>query len=134
MSFDKKHFEEQFINHLDKITNYKRASIFVDNIGGSLFNLTLKSLARQGVLATSGWRSGAVLPFVRSIECISRHIFVHTHYAKYSEGVDAVKFAAKNKWLPILDNDHYKWDQIPQMIEDYRDGKISTYFPIFAIN
>lgn len=133
-NFDKKSFEDEFISYLDKITNQKRASIFIDNIGGSLFNLTLKSLARQGVLATSGWKNGAVLPFVRSIECINRHIFVHTHYAKYSEGIEAVNFAVKNRWLPELDNTYYKWDQIPKMVDDYRNGKISTYFPIYAIN
>lgn len=133
-TFDKKYFENEFISYLDKITNHKRASIFVDNIGGNLFNLTLKSLARQGVLATSGWKNGAVLPFVRSIECINRHIFVHTHYAKYSEGVEAVNFAVKNRWLPEVDNTHYTWDEIPQMVDDYRNGKITSYFPIYSIN
>lgn len=133
-SFNKTNFEEEFIQHLDKITDHKRASIFIDNIGGHLFHLTLKSLAREGVLATSGWKDGAVIPYVRSLECINRHIFVHTHYARYSEGLEAVDFAVKNRWLPKLDNNCYAWDQIPQLIEDYRIGKISTYFPIFAVN
>lgn len=132
--FSKGNFESEFLAYLDDITNKKRASIFVDNIGGSLFNLTLKSLSRQGVLATSGWKNGAVTPFVRSLECIHRHIFVHTHYAKYEEGVKAVDFAYKNHWVPELSSTEYTWKELPKLIEDYQTGNIDTYFPIFSVN
>lgn len=134
LSLRRECFEIDFLEKVYEITEGKMASIFIDNIGGRLFNLTLKSLARQGVIATCGWKDGAVVPFVRSIECINRHIFVHTHYAKYEEGLEAVKYATENDWIPEVTNETYQWEEMNKLLADYKENKIDSYFPIYKIN
>jgi hypothetical protein len=70
----------------------------------------------------------------RAIECISRHLHVHTHYARYPQGRAAVRFAEETGWMPVLDRQQeYGFDDIPQLARDYAQGKCS-YFPIFRIN
>ena len=132
--FNKANFEQEVLSYVNNITDGKMASIFVDNIGGNLFNLTLKCLARQGVIATSGWKNGAILPLVRSIECINRHLFVHTHYASYDEGLDAVKFAVNNNWIPEVDSEDYEWEDILDLVNDYKTSESISYFPIYKVN
>lgn len=134
LQFNKENFEREVLDYINDITNGKMASIFIDNIGGNLFNLTLKSLSRQGVIATSGWKNGAALPFVRSMECINRHIFVHTHYATYEEGLDAVDFAVNNNWVPQVENDFYEWENIVDLVNEYKLSNTISYFPIYKIN
>lgn len=134
LSFNRANFEEEFLAKVYEVTNGKMASIFIDNIGGRLFQLTLKSLARQGLITTCGWKDGAVMPFVRSIECINRHIFVHTHYAKYNEGLEAVKYAIENDWIPEIVDYPYNWEEIDKLLVDYKEEKIDSYFPIYKIN
>ena len=69
---------------------------------------------------------------MRAIECIDRHQHVHTHYARYPEGVQAVNFAVANEWLPIVDERIYTYDEIPEMARDYDAGRF-TYFPVYKI-
>jgi hypothetical protein len=96
--------------------------------------VTLRSLARQGVIATSGWKHGMTFTFVRAMECIARHIHVHTHYARRQEGLDAVRFAVEHGWLPPISERVHGWDEIPRLADDFAHGRIDDYFPIFAVN
>jgi NADPH:quinone reductase-like Zn-dependent oxidoreductase len=109
-------------------------SIFVDLIGLPVFIATVKALGRRGVVTTAGWKLGMKTSVIRAIECINRHIHVYTHYARYSQGLAAVRFAEANGWMPILDDKTYGWDEIPQLARDYSEGKVNTYFPVFQIN
>jgi NADPH:quinone reductase-like Zn-dependent oxidoreductase len=132
-AFQHEDFEREFLRAVLEETGGEGVSIFVDNIGAA-FRTTLKALARQGVITTSGWKHGATFPVLRSMECISRHIHVHTHYARYSEGLSAVNFAAEHGWLPPIEDAAYAWEDIPKLAEDYREARVDSYFPIFAVN
>lgn len=125
--------EKDFLKKVDELTEGHGVNIFLDYVGSPVIRATLKAMARQGVLATAGWKEGMQLWFLRAIECIDRHQHIHTHYARYSEGVDAVKFALENEWLPTVDEKVYTYDEIPQLAQDYDDGNF-TYFPCFSIN
>ena len=72
--------------------------------------------------------------FVRAIECINRHIYVHTHYARYSESRTAIAFAEETGWIPPDTTEVYGWDDIPQLARDYSAGTITSYFPLFQVN
>jgi NADPH:quinone reductase-like Zn-dependent oxidoreductase len=133
--FSKDKYEEIFLDTIFKYTNFKGINIFIDNIGAN-FQTTIKSLARQGVIATCGWRANMMFPIVRASECIHRHTHVFTHYAKYQEGLAAVDYATTHNWFPMIDDNAriYNWECIPKLIEDYANGLIKNYFPIFAVN
>jgi NADPH:quinone reductase-like Zn-dependent oxidoreductase len=118
---------------VQEITEGQGVHIFLDYVGSPVIRATLKALSREGVVATAGWKEGMQLWFLRAIECIERHQFVHTHYARYSEGVQAVRFALANEWLPEVDDRVYTFDEIPTLGSDYLGGDF-TYFPIFEIN
>jgi len=132
--FCDKNLEEGILNAIAEKTQGRGVSIFIDNIGTPVHRITLKALARQGVIATCGWKCGMRTMVARAIECINRHIHVHTHYARYREGLDAVTFAQQHEWMPPHEEHVWKWDEIPQMMEAYANGSISTYFPLFAVN
>ncbi len=145
LRFDKKRFrkdeeytakylaaEDVFVNKVRKLTDGKMVNIFIDYVGAPVFRATLKVLARQGIIATAGWKEGMVLDLVRATECIMRHQHINTHYARYDEGVEAVAFAEKNGWLPPLEDEVYGFDDIPQLFADYRQGTLG-WFPIFQI-
>ncbi len=125
--------EKVFMAHVQKITGGNNVNIFLDFVGVPVLRATLKALAREGVIATAGWKEGMLIEMVRATECIARHQHVHTHYAKYSQGLDAVAFAEKHHWLPPLEGKVYSYEEIPQLFKDYRDGKVG-WFPIFSIN
>ena len=129
-------FEERFLALIREKTNGRGVAIFIDNIGAPVYKLTLKALARQGVITTSGWKHGATIPISRAMECINRHLYVHTHYAAYEEGLAAMAFAESQQWMaPILPTDHiYTWAEVPQLVEDYGAGRIASYFPVFSIH
>lgn len=123
--------EERFLEAVREGTEGKGVSIFVDNIGTPVFRATLKALARPGVVTTAGWKAGMHTASLRALECMSWHLHVHTHYARYPEALDAVRFAEKEGWMPEIDGEVYLWDEIPRLAEDYAQGKISSYFPLF---
>lgn len=127
-------FETEFLNAIAEKTNNRGVDIFIDNIGKPVHALTLKALARQGVLATCGWKGGMRVPVARAIECLSRHIHVHTHYARYSEGLDAVAFAEQHDWMAPPVEHVWNWDEIPELFDEYDRGRIETYFPVFSVN
>ena len=131
---DPDRFEEEFLEVVAERTGGKGVSIFIDNLG-VYPRATLKALGRQGVITTSGWKHGTVFPVVRARECISRHIHVFTHYARRSEGLEAVGFALENHWVPPVDDAPvYRWDDVPRLAEDYAAGRIDSYFPLFSIH
>jgi NADPH:quinone reductase-like Zn-dependent oxidoreductase len=124
--------ETTFLNLVRDHTNGHYVSIFIDNIGEPVYRATLKALGRQGIITTTGWKEGMALPVSRGTECISRHIHVFTHGARNTR--DAISYAEDHGWLPPLDGREYGWDEIPTLVEDYRTGKVTSYFPIFRIN
>lgn len=132
--FSEEDFEQGFLDAIAEKTGGRGVSIFIDNIGLPVHRITLKALARQGVMTTCGWKAGMRTPIARAIECLNRHLHVHTHYARYQEGLDAVEFAEEHGWMPPHEPHVWQWDEIPSMFHEYAQGNISSYFPIFAIN
>ncbi len=126
--------EKTFLDLIREYTAGRGVSIFIENIGVPVFRATVKALARQGVMTTCGWKKGMNLQFVRAIECINRHIYVHTHYARYSESRTAIAFAEETGWIPPDTTEVYGWDDIPQLARDYSAGTITSYFPLFQVN
>lgn len=126
--------EEIFLEIVDAQTDRKGVSIFVDFIGSPVFRATLKALSRQGIITTAGWKEGMITSTLRAVECMKWHVHVHTHYAQYKQGVEAVNFAEANGWLPPAGDEVYDWDDIPRLAHDYKNGKLTTYFPIFSVN
>jgi len=125
--------EKIFMDHVDRITGGKLVNVFLDYVGVPVLRATLKALAREGVIATAGWKEGMMIELVRATECITRHQHINTHYARYDEGVAAVEFAEKNGWLPPLDGKVYAYDDVLQMFKDYKAGTLG-WFPIYAVN
>ncbi len=125
--------EKFFLKQVEELTDGRGVNIFLDYVGSPVLRATLKAMTRQGVLATAGWKEGMQTQLIRAIECIERHQHIHTHYARYSEGVAAVKFAVENEWLPTVDSKIYEYDEIPQLAKDYDDGNF-TYFPCYRVN
>lgn len=128
-----KESEDRFLSIVDDLTNGHGVNIFLDYVGSPVIRATLKAMARQGVLATAGWKEGMSLWFLRAVECIDRHQHIHTHYARYGEGVAAVRFAEAHEWLPTVDKRIYTFDEIPELARDYDNGDF-TYFPVFSVN
>ncbi|MGC4059468.1 MAG: zinc-binding alcohol dehydrogenase family protein [Aquabacterium sp.] len=126
-------FEAEFLSKVGDLTDGQGAAIFVDNIGAH-YRSTLKALARQGVLTTSGWKHGLTFPVVRASECIDRHIHVYTHYARRDEGEAAVAFAQKHGWAPPEPDKTWHWDEVPALAQAYAGGQIDDYFPLYAIH
>ena len=109
-------------------------SIFLDFIGLPVHRATLKALGRPGVIATAGWKNGMDLSISRALECMAWHIHAHTHYARYSEGLEAMNFAEEHGWLPPVLDRVYSWDDIPALARDYESNMVDTFFPLFQVN
>lgn len=124
--------ENAFLKIVEELSEGNGANIFIDYVGSPVIRATLKALARQGVLTTAGWKEGMQMWFLRAIECIDRHQHVHTHYARYEEGLEAVKFAIEHDWLPTVDSRIYAYDEIPELAADYEAGNF-TYYPVYSI-
>lgn len=126
--------EGVFLDTVKEHTCGLGVSIFIDYIGLPVMRATLKALRRPGVITTAGWKQGMNLSLVRAIECMNWHVHVHTHYARYEEGLDAVNFAESNNWVPPVGDEIYDWEAVPQLARDYAAGKCSSYFPLYQIN
>jgi NADPH:quinone reductase-like Zn-dependent oxidoreductase len=124
--------ERKFLNVVNEHTFKEGVSIFIDNIGAPVQRATLRALGRQGVLSTTGWKHGMDTSYNRAVECIERHIFVHTHASRNSHA--AMYFAEETGWLPPEPERIYEWDEIPALAEDYAQNRIESYFPVFRIN
>lgn len=126
-------FEQDFLAAVAEHTGGRGVSVFIDNLGVHP-RATMKALARQGVLTTSGWKHATTVPLLRAMACQNRHLFVHTHYARHAEGRAAVAYAVRHGWLPRAGDDMYGWDEIPRLAEDYAAGRTTGYFPTFRVN
>jgi NADPH:quinone reductase-like Zn-dependent oxidoreductase len=126
--------EKAFVEEIERVTDGKGVSIFVDNIGGPVFRATLRALGRLGIVTTSGWKHGKLLSYDRTAATVGRHIFLHVHGCRRSEGVKSVLFAERHEWLPPEGAEVYRWEDIPQLAADYASGKIQSYAPVFEVN
>jgi hypothetical protein len=74
------------------------------------------------------------LSVTRATECINRHIHVYTHDGQRSS--DSIYFAEEKGWMPPVRDDAevYSWDNIPRLAQQYAEGEISTYFPLYQVN
>ncbi|MFN8494518.1 MAG: zinc-binding dehydrogenase [Caldilineaceae bacterium] len=126
--------EGAFYDAIMDLTRGQGASIFIDNIGAPVYPATLRALGRQGVIATCGWKHGMNVTHRRAVECIQRHIHVHTHLAHCSEGVAAVQYAQQHDWMSPEPDTIYAWEAVPQLAADYAAGRIDSYFPLYTVN
>ena len=128
--------EAIFLRTVREQTDDIGVSIFLDYVGSPVTRATIRSLSRQGVVATAGWKEGMRVEHIRAIECIERHTHVHTHYARYPQGRAAIQFAENTGWMPAdtADMDVYDFQEVPQLHLDYNAGRTHSYFPIFEIN
>lgn len=125
--------ENAFMAEVMQRTDGALVHIFLDYIGTPVFRASLRALARQGVITTAGWKEGMSLSLLRAKECIGRHQHIHTHYARYHEGIEAVAYGEEHGWMPAVGPRIYDFDEIPRLAEDYRQGT-TDYFPCFRIN
>lgn len=110
-------------------------AIFVDNIGEPLYDITLSALARQGVIATCGWKAGMRLSHLRGAECISRHFQVNTHVWRLPDSPGIRDFQEAEGWIaPKGSEVIYDFDQVPELADDYANGRIGSYFPLYQVN
>lgn len=127
--------EKQFLATVAEYTRGRGVDIFIDNIGLPVFRTTLKALARQGVVATSGWKLGMKLEVHRAAECIRRHTHVHTHGSRTSAAWEAVRMAEEVGFRPPVEEAAIvPWSEIPQLAADFTAGRIDSYFPTFQVN
>ncbi|HEX8183429.1 MAG TPA: zinc-binding alcohol dehydrogenase family protein [Blastocatellia bacterium] len=126
--------EEAFLKVVKEKTDGEYVSIFIDNIGTPVIRATLKALACPGVITTAGWKCGMSVNLVRAIECMKWHTHVHTHYSRYSDTVESVRFAEQNGWMPRSGCEVYSYDNVPMLARDFSEGKMSDYFPLFEVN
>lgn len=127
--------ERRFLDIVADLTRGNGASIFIENIGLPVFRSTLKALARQGVIATSGWKHGMMLPIRRAVESMNRHVHVHTHGSLDAEAHKAVASAAEiGLRIPLQGAKIYGWDEIPELARAYEADRIESYFPVFEVN
>ncbi|WP_234329716.1 zinc-binding dehydrogenase [Streptomyces viridochromogenes] len=124
-----------FLKLTDELSDGRGVAIFVDNIGEPLYEATVKSLAREGVITTCGWKAGMRLSHLRGAECISRHIHVNTHVWRLPDSAEIRDFQEASGWMaPNGSTTLYDFDQVPQLAEDYAQGRIGSYFPLYSVN
>jgi NADPH:quinone reductase-like Zn-dependent oxidoreductase len=126
--------EYAFLIDVRERTAGNGVSIFVDYIGSPVSRASIKALSRQGVLTTAGWKHGMVIPLNRAMECISRHIYVHTHSARAGEVEESMAYGEENGWMPqVAAEDTYRFEDVPQLLADYAEGQVG-YFPVYEVN
>lgn len=127
--------EREFLRVVSELSDGVGVAIFVDYIGAPVHKATLKSLAREGVLTTAGWKGGMDMLNRRAAECIKRHLHVHTHVWNYDDSTSIRDYQEETGWIADIDPDAiYGFDEIPALAQDYRVGKLSTYFPLYRVN
>jgi NADPH:quinone reductase-like Zn-dependent oxidoreductase len=127
--------ENAFLATIRELSDGLGVAIFIDNIGAPLYRTTLKSLARQGVLATVGWKHGMLTSVLRANECIKRHLHVHTHVWRYEDCPSIRDYMERTAWLPDVESlTSYTFDEVPRLAADYSAGRIDSYFPLLQVN
>ncbi|MGN9913476.1 hypothetical protein ACTMTJ_38655 [Phytohabitans sp. LJ34] len=127
--------EREFLRVISDLSDDAGVAIFVDYIGAPVYKATLKSLAREGVVTTAGWKGGMDLLNRRATECIKRHLHVHTHVWRFQDSPVMRDYQEETGWIADIDPDAiYGFDEIPVLAQDYRMEKLSTYFPMYQVN
>jgi len=126
--------ERTFLREVNRITDGRKVAVFVDNIGTPVYRATMRALARQGVITTTGWDRGGLLTTQRIEACMNRHQHVCTHGVRVSEGMAACDYMAKSDWVPPMPTDITTWDEIPKLAERFGNGEVDSYFPLFEVN
>jgi len=127
-----KRSERLFLNEVKRLTNDEMVNIFVDYIGTPVYRATMRALSREGVITTAGWRGGMELTHVRASECISRHQHINTHFAPYKQCREAMEYAERTGWIPDPPDRIYRFEEIPQLAEDYAAGR-TGYFSCYQV-
>ncbi|MFI1018290.1 zinc-binding alcohol dehydrogenase family protein [Streptomyces sp. NPDC020965] len=126
---------QKFQDLVQDLSDGHGVAIFVDNIGEPLYDVTLRTLAREGVVTTCGWKAGMRLSHLRGAESISRHILVHTHVWRLPDSPGIRDFQEAEGWIaPKGSEVIYDFDRVPELADDYADGKIGSYFPMYHVN
>lgn len=125
--------EARFVREVMERTGGEGVHIFVDYLGQPVHRATLKVLAREGVITSAGWKLGMQLGYLRAAECIQRRQHIHTHYARYPQGVAAMTHAEATGWLPEADPEIFDFDALPELARRYAAGELGFY-PIFAVS
>jgi NADPH:quinone reductase-like Zn-dependent oxidoreductase len=124
-----------FLNVIGNLSGGQGVSIFVDNIGEPLYEVTVKALARAGVITTCGWKAGMRISHLRGAECINRHIHVNTHVWRLQDSPGIRNFQESSGWIaPEKSSVLYEFEQIQALADDYANGRIESYFPLYRVN
>lgn len=124
-----------FLDVVKELSDGHGVAIFVDNIGEPLYDVTLSALAREGVVTTCGWKAGMRLSHLRGAECISRHLHVNTHVWRLPDSPGIRDFQEAAGWIPPAGSDViYDFDRVPELADDYANGRIGSYFPLYRVN
>ena len=125
--------ERTFLRAVADLTGGENVQIFIDYIGSPLFRATSKALGREGIITTAGWKQGMSITYLRASECIGRHQFIHTHYARYRQALAAMAYGEEHGWMPEVDERIYGFDEVPELAARFRSGDVG-FFPVFSVN
>lgn len=125
--------ERAFLRVVRERTEGKGVAIFIEYIGAPVARATVKALARQGVLATAGWLLGMSTTHNRALECIARHVHVHTHFARRAEALDAMQYSIRTGWMPDVTEVH-GWEDVSRLAGDAAGGATRSFFPVYRVN
>jgi NADPH:quinone reductase-like Zn-dependent oxidoreductase len=126
--------ERAFLARIMELSDGYGASILIDNIGEPVARASMRALGRQGVFSTVGWKAGMQQSTLRALECINRHIFVHTHACRPADVALIVEYQRTTGFLPLADEpeDVYAWNAVPRLASDYAAGRTQGFFPLFC--
>ncbi|MDC0720414.1 zinc-binding dehydrogenase [Nannocystis bainbridge] len=125
--------ERAFLAAVHDWTGGRGAAIVFDYIGAPVFRASVKALGRQGVLATAGWLLGMQTTVNRAIECIGRHVHVHSHYIRRADSPKAMRYAEREGWMPQV-SEIYSWEEIGGLARAAAAGRLRSYFPVYRVN
>jgi NADPH:quinone reductase-like Zn-dependent oxidoreductase len=127
--------ERRFLKTVAELSDGRGVSIFLDNIGGPLYQLTARALGRQSVIATCGWKAGMHLSVVRATECQKRRLHVNTHGWRFGDSPVIRDLQEATGWIAEVDADSvYDFDDVPRLAADFAAGRLSGYFPLYRVN
>ncbi|WLW50158.1 zinc-binding dehydrogenase [Streptomyces sp. YU58] len=127
--------ENEFLSAVEHLSGGTGVAIFIDNIGAPLYKATIKSMARQGVVTTVGWKHGMRTFHLRASECINRHLHVNTHVWRYGDSAAIRDYQESTDWMPSIDPAGvYEFDEVDRLAKDYASGAIDSYFPLYRVN